>query len=292
MKSVRILLAAALCAGVVHAETAPAGISAEKTAANVHTLFGRGGNIAVIEGAKEVYLVDTQYADLHDAVSGKINGVANGKPVRYVINTHWHKDHTDGNAAFKEKNATLIAHENAYAAMTRPQQNIGGETVPPPPAEFLPQLTFAGQFQLHDANGAVKLNHIPNAHTDSDIIVHLPQANVIHTGDIFFNGRFPYIDTRSGGSINGMIRGSEYALRLADSRTKIIPGHGKVTDRKGLEAYLNMLVTVRDRVRKLKAQGRTLAQIQAAKPAREWESTHNWAFINAEKFTESVYNSL
>lgn len=179
-----LLLAAAFCAGIAHAAPVPNTVTAEKVAPDVHALFGRGGNIAVIEGAKEVYVVDTQYADLHPAIAAKIRETAGRKPVRYVINTHWHGDHTGGNGAFKAAGATVIAHENAYAAMTRPQKNIRGENTPLPAAELLPQLTFAGQFRLRDGNGQqIPLHHIPNAHTDSDVLVHLPQANVIHMGD-------------------------------------------------------------------------------------------------------------
>lgn len=179
---------------------------------------------------------------------------------------------------------TIIAHHNTTELM-----KAFNQTAKTP--NTLPYLTFEKSLSLH-VDEPVRLTYFARAHTNGDIIVHLPQSNIIHAGDILFFGRFPFIDVKNGGTIDGMINGLNGVLALADERTKIIAGHGKVASKAEVQKHTAMLTTIRDRIAKLKQQGKTLAQIQASRPAKEWEKSHNWNFINHEKLVESVYQSL
>lgn len=259
-------------------------IKSTKLADRVHMLEGQGGNIAVIENSNSLYVVDTQFANGYADIKNEI-GKISSKPVQYVINTHGHNDHTNGNAAFvKDYNATIIAHHNTADLIQSYNQ-----TASTPNA--LPHLTFEKSLKLA-GDEPVQLLYFANAHTNGDIIVHLPKSNIIHAGDILFFGRFPFIDVKNGGTIDGMIHGLNAIIALSDNQTKIIAGHGNVANRSELLTHTKMLITIKDRIAKLKKQGKTLAQIQTAHPAKEWEASHNWDFINNEKLVESIYQSL
>lgn len=251
---------------------------------SVYMLEGQGGNIAVIENNDALYVVDTQFANIYADIKSEI-GKISPKPVRYVINTHGHNDHTNGNASFvKDFNATIIAHHNTSDLITAYNQNNATPNT-------LPHLTFDKSLKLA-GNEPIHLMYFANAHTNGDIIVHLPKSNIIHAGDILFFGRFPFIDVKNGGTIDGMINGLNGIIKLADDNTKIIAGHGNLASRSELITHTKMLNTIRNRVAKQKHQGKTLAQIQASRPAKEWENSHNWNFINSEKLVESIYQSL
>lgn len=251
---------------------------------SVHMLEGQGGNIAVIEGKNDLTVVDTQFANAYADIKNAIGKIST-KPVRYVINTHGHDDHTNGNASFvKDFGATIIAHHNTAALVQAYNQTA---TTP----NALPDLTFGQSFTLH-GDEPVQLHYFAHAHTNGDVIVHLPKSNIIHAGDILFFGRFPFIDVKNGGTIEGMINGLNGIVALADDQTKIIAGHGNIASKAELAVHIKMLATIKERVADLKKQGKTLAQIQAARPAKEWEASHNWNFINHEKLVESVYQSL
>lgn len=251
---------------------------------NVHMLEGRGGNIAVIEGDSALYVVDTQFADAYADIKNAIGNIS-PKPVRYVINTHGHNDHTNGNAPFvKDFHATIIAHHHTADLINAHNQNNAAPNA-------LPHLTFERSLKLAGSE-PVHLIYFANAHTNGDIIVHLPKSNIIHAGDILFFERFPFIDVKNGGSIDGMIKGLNGITALADGNTKIIAGHGRLANKDEVVKHTRMLTTIKNRIAGQKRQGRTLAQIQASRPAKEWEATHNWNFINHEKLVEAVYNSL
>lgn len=259
-------------------------VKSTKLSDSVYMLEGQGGNIAVIEGKKSLYVVDTQFANGYAEIKNEI-GKISPKPVRYVINTHGHNDHTNGNASFvQDFDATIIAHRNTLALME--QQNQTAET-----PNTLPHLIFDQKLSLQ-AGEPIHLTYFANAHTNGDVIVHLPQSNVIHAGDILFFGRFPFIDVKNGGTIDGMIAGLNGIMALADEQTKIIAGHGNVASKAELAVHITMLETIKQRVAELKAQNKSLTEIQAAHPAKEWEASHNWNFINHEKLVESVYRSL
>lgn len=260
-------------------------VRSQKLSGSVHVIFGQGGNIAVIEQANSLDVVDTQFAEGYGGIKKEIAKIS-AKPVRYVINTHGHNDHTNGNAAFVADHQTsIIAHRNTFDLMKAYNQTADKPNK-------LPDMVFDRTFSLETDDEPVRLTYFPNAHTNGDIIVHLPQSNVIHAGDILFFGRFPFIDVKNGGSIDGMINGLKNITALADEQTKIIAGHGKVANRAEVARHTQMLETIKQRVAGFKREGKALAQIQAARPAKEWEKSHNWNFINHEKLVESIYQSL
>ncbi|MFA9500194.1 MBL fold metallo-hydrolase [Mannheimia sp. E30BD] len=264
----------------VHSNT----IKATQLTPNVHLLEGQGGNIAVIENADALTVVDTQFAKDFDDIKSAI-GKISPKSVRYVINTHGHNDHTNGNEAFVNAfNATIIAHHNTTELVKAYNQTAAKPNT-------LPHLTFEKSFTFQQ-DEPINLHYFANAHTNGDVIVHLSKANVIHAGDILFFGRFPFIDVKNGGTIDGMIGGLNGIVELADENTKIIAGHGNVASKAELQAHIQMLSTIKDRVATLKKAGKSLADIQASHPAKEWEASHNWNFINHTKLVESVYQSL
>lgn len=236
-------------------------VKATRLAPTVHMLEGQGGNIAVIEGKNGLTVVDTQFADGYADIKKAI-GKISPKTVRYVINTHGHNDHTNGNASFlADYPATIIAHHNTNGLIKAYNQ-----TADKPNA--LPHLTFAQSFTLH-GDEPVQLHYFANAHTNGDIIVHLPKSNVIHAGDILFFERFPFIDVKNGGTIDGMINGLNGIAALADDNTKIIAGHGRVANKAELTKHIKMLTIIKERVAGLKKAGKTLAEIQATHPAKE-----------------------
>ncbi len=260
------------------------------------TLFlleGVGGNIVCQIGPDGKLLIDAQMAagtqHLLDAL-GKLDA----QPLKLLVNTHWHPDHTDGNAALHLAGAFIIAQINTRVRLQSPQYMAAYELhVPAAPDAALPQETFDETSTLWVNNDQEDLIHAPYAHTDSDIFVHFHNGNVIHTGDLWFNGMYPLIDTSTGGTINGMIKGVDAVLALADEQTKVVPGHGPLGDKAALQNYRTMLVTVADRVEKLKAQGDTVEQAIAAKPTADLDAA--WTkpgAIQPNTFVALVYESL
>ena len=260
------------------------------------TLFlleGVGGNIVCQIGPDGKLLIDAQMAAGTQHLMATLSGL-DAHPLRLLVNTHWHPDHTDGNAALHLAGAFIIAQINTRARLSSPQYMAVYELhVPAAPDAALPQDTFDESETLWVNNDQEDLIHAPYAHTDSDLFVHFHKGNVIHTGDLWFNGMYPLIDTSSGGTINGMIRGVDQVLARADDQTKIVPGHGPLGDKAALQAYRTMLVTVADRVEKLKAQGDTVEQAIAAKPTADIDAT--WTkpgAIQPNTFVALVYESL
>lgn len=260
------------------------------------TLFlleGAGGNIVCLKGPDGKLLIDAQTAagapHLLDAL-----GRLDARPPKLLVNTHWHPDHTDGNAAVHMAGALVIAHINTRVRLSSPQyMAVYDLHVPAAPDEGLPQQTFREAETLWVDNEQIRLKHVAHAHTDSDIFAHFQRGNVIHTGDLWFNGMYPLIDTSTGGAIGGMIRGVDECLALADDETKIVPGHGPLGNKAGLAAYRGMLATVSDRVKALKAKGDSLEQAVAAKPTADLDAT--WkkpGAIQPDTFVALVYTSL
>ncbi|MEJ2385642.1 MAG: MBL fold metallo-hydrolase [Xanthomonadales bacterium] len=252
----------------------------------------RGGNVAVSAGPDGVFIIDDQYKPSIDQLLAAIGRISD-QPVRFVINTHYHGDHVGGNEAVGEGGSVIIAHDNIRKRMSSAQFNhfMGSET-PAWPKAALPVVTFNDRVTLHLNGEAVTAYHVPRGHTDGDSIIHFPESNVLHMGDIFFNGLYPYIDLDAGGTIQGMIDAVEQGLELADEETKIIPGHGPLTDRAGMQAYHAMLVEIRDRVQALIDQGLSREQVVAARPTARWDEELGNAFIKPDKLAIFVYNSL
>ncbi len=258
----------------------------------VHMLVGRGGNLAVMTGPDGVLLVDDQYAPLTEKILAAIREIDDG-PIRFVINTHWHFDHTGGNEQLGGMGAVIVSQDNARQRMSTDQfMAVIDRNIPALPPAALPVVTFNDRVTFHFNGEAVVAYHVANAHTDGDIIIHFPQSNVIHMGDIYFNQTYPLIDRDSGGSVQGMIKAVQSALGLCHSGTQVIPGHGPLANCADLESYGQMLADATDRVRELMDQGMTLEQIIAARPNAEQDESLGNGFIKPEKFIQFIYSSL
>ncbi len=267
-------------------------IQTEKVADNVFMLIGAGGNIGVSAGTDCVFMIDTSYAPLADKIKAAIATVS-GKPIQYVVNTHWHQDHVGGNEYFAKAGATVVAHDNVRKRVSTEQVvKILNRTVPPLPESALPVITFSQNVTFYLNGNEIFIFHIARAHTDGDAIVHFKKSNVIHMGDIYFNGMYPFIDLSAGGSINGMIAAVTRIVLLCDQNTKVMPGHGQLSNKAELEEYLKMLVAVRDRIaREIKA-GKPLDAVIASQPTRDLDPVWGKGFMKPEQFVKIVYESL
>ncbi len=267
-------------------------IRTEKLADGVYLLRGAGGNIGLATGADGTFLIDDEYAPLTPKVVAAVRAIRD-EPVKFVINTHWHNDHTGGNKDLGEAGALIVAHENVRKRMSTDQFIAAfGKKVPAAPPKALPLITFTESVTFHLNGDDVDVVHVPPAHTDGDSIVLFRKANVVHAGDVFFNGLYPFIDVSSGGSVDGMVGASDKLLALVDDHTKVIPGHGPLSDRAGLKAYRDMLATVRDRVKAMIADGKSLPDIQAARPSKEFDDTWGKGFLTPDQFVALVHSSL
>ena len=211
--------------------------------------------------------------------------------MRTLIDTHWHFDHADNNANFRKAGASVIAHENTRTRLTQTHELLGMKFSPAPP-EALPTQTFKDRHALTANGDQVALGYVPPAHTDTDIYIRFSKGNVLHLGDLFFNGIYPFIDAGTGGSINGMIAAADMTLKMVDASTKIVPGHGPLADKAALTKYRDMMVTVRDRVQKLKTGGRKVEEVVASKPTADLDPTWGKGFLNPDMFVGIVYNTL
>lgn len=259
-------------------------VRSEQLAGGLYVLIGRGGNIGVSTGPDGTVLIDDQFAAAAPAINAALRELG-ASPVRFVLNTHWHGDHTGGNEPFAGSGAVLLAHDNVRVRMSAAHTSrFLGNATPASPAVALPVITFGETASLHLNGGRVRVLHTPRAHTDGDAIVQFGDANVLHAGDLFFNGLYPFIDGDSGGSVEGLIGAVDTLLALADDETRIIPGHGPLADRKALQAYRDMLVETSGRVRKLLDDGLSVEQVIAAAPNADYDATWSWTFINAERY--------
>jgi len=266
-------------------------IQTQQLGENLTLLSGPGGNVVVLHGADGLVMVDTFVAPAWPRLQESLKAL--GAPVKFVINTHWHFDHTDNNAPLHAAGATVVAHENTKRRMSEPHHLPMLELdFPPSPASALPQRVFAEVYRLETSHEQLQLSHVPPAHTDTDVIVRFEHANVLHAGDVFFNGRYPLIDWSTGGRVDGMIAASDRLLRLADADTKIVPGHGPLATRADLVKYRDMLSTAADRVRKLKASGKSLEESIAAKPFTDLDGAWGSGRYKGDDFVKIVYMTL
>ena len=286
-----IIAAAAVPASAQQGDFSKVEVKVEQLAPGVAVLFGQGGNIGLSYGEDGNAVVDDQYAPLTEKILAAI-ATLDPDPVRFVINTHWHFDHTGGNENLGKRGAVILAHHNVRQRMSTDQLIAAlNMKFPPSPKGALPVVTFDDGVTLHLNGDTLRAVHVANAHTDGDMLVHWQKANVLHMGDTFFFGStFPFIDLSSGGSINGAIEAAEKGLELANDQTRIIPGHGPMATRAHLVAYLAMLIDIRDKVRAGIRAGRSLEQIKAAKPAQAYGMPDG--FIKPDQFVETVYQSL
>jgi cyclase len=273
----------------------------QKLADNVTMFDGPGGAVTVLNGPDGKFVVDTFVAPAWPRLKEALDDLGRA-PVKYVIDTHWHFDHTDNNEHLRAAGATALAHENTKKRMSEPHDLLvlyrgpdgvlSGLHFDPSPAEALPQQTFATSYELQ-ANGEIlELQHVAPAHTDSDIYVHFQKANVISMGDLFFNGMYPYIDPGTGGSIDGMIAAADQILSLADNHTKIVAGHGPLGNKADLTKSRDMLITSRGRVQNLKSAGKSAMEAVAEKPFADLDSAWGQGIINSDQWVQIVYLTL
>ena len=267
-------------------------IQALPVAQGVFMLIGSGGNIGVSTGPDGLLIVDDQFAPLHPKIVAALEALKSG-PVRFVLNTHWHFDHTGGNELFGKGGATLVAQDAVRTRLAAGQfSKLFNMDIPPAPPAALPVVTFSEDLTFHWNGDEIEALHAPNAHTDGDAIVHFRKANAMHMGDVFISGRYPFIDLESGGSLSGVIAGCDRALAIADAKTKIIPGHGPLSGRDELIAYRDMLMLARERVEGAIAEGKSLDALLADSPLEDLDPTWGGGFIKPEAFLRSVYASL
>ena len=257
-----------------------------------YMMTGAGGNQGLSIGEDAVFVIDDQYAPLTDRILAAIARLT-PKPVRFVVNTHWHGDHTGGNENFGKAGAILVAHDNVRRRLSTEQFNeFMRRTTPPSPRGAWPVVTFPAAITFHLNGDEMRVTHVPRAHTDGDAIVVFLKSDVIHMGDVFWNGLYPFIDTASGGSVDGTIAACDQALALATETTKIIPGHGPLSNRAGLKAYRDMLAAIAARVRALLDAGRTVDEIVAAKVTAEHDEKWGKGFLPPARFAELVARDI
>ena len=267
-------------------------IKTTKLGETTYMMEGSGGNLGLSIGEDAVFLVDDQFAPLTEKITAAIAKLTS-KPVRFVLNTHWHFDHTGGNENLGKTGAIIVAHENVRNRMSTEQFiEFLKMTEKPSPKGALPIVTFAGSVTFHLNGDEMRVMHVPRAHTDGDAIVHFVKTNVIHMGDLYFNGMYPFIDTSSGGSILGVISGCDRALAIANDATKIIPGHGPLSNKAELKVYRDMLATAADRIGKLVAEGKTAEAIAAAKPLADLDEKWGKGFIKADRFSLMIAHDI
>jgi cyclase len=276
--------------GRVAAAQAP--IKTTKLAENVYLLQGVGGNMALQTGPDGNLLIDSSFSTSVPKVLAAIGAVSNDAP-HTLINTHWHYDHTDGNEGIHAAGYSILAHRKTRERLsTRQVVNFFHITVPPNPAGAWPTVTFDDSMHVWHNGDTLDLVHFDDAHTDTDIYIHFHEADVLHVGDIWFNGFYPFIDESSAGNIGGMIRASEKALALAGPKTKIVPGHGPLGDKAQLQQYRDMLSSVRDKVAALKAAGANEQEAVEKKPTATFDAAWAKGSMGADVFAGLVYRTL
>ncbi len=278
--------------GVAQAQDKKIAFSTTQLSDTVYMLTGRGGNVGISAGEDGVYIIDDQVRPVTAQLLEAIRKISD-KPIRFVVNTHYHADHTGGNETIGKSGAVIIAHDNVYKRMNTEQVSIFTQSTTPPYAEAaLPVVTFNDQLSLNFNGETATAHHVANGHTDGDSIVHFPTSNVIHMGDMYFNTLYPYIDLDAGGSVQGMVRAADLALSLADEETRIIPGHGPLATTEDLREYRDFLIKASGNVQALIDKHQNLQQVIAAQPTAQWDEALGKAWITPAQFVTFIYNSL
>lgn len=292
MKSLKKLLLPFLCSFSVLISAQNSNeitIETIKLSDNVYMLIGQGGNIGVSVGEDDVFIIDDQYAHMSSKIEAAIKKLSD-KPFQFLVNTHWHGDHTGGNENMNTLGATIIAHDNVRKRLEEtPNRDTSMR-----PKEALPIITFNDKLNIHINGEQIIIFHVDNAHTDGDALLYFTESNVLHTGDVYFNGRYPYIDLNSGGSVNGYIEAVKQTLMLIDDDTKIIPGHGKLSNKEEYAFFLNMLETIKKNVLAEIENGKTEDEVAAnTSITKTYDNLgYSWNFISSKKTRCAFYKSL
>ncbi len=269
-------------------------ITIDTLSQQVYMLTGQGGNIGIYVGDKHVFMIDDQFARLSEKLKGTI-GQLTDKPISFLFNTHMHGDHTGGNAKFNSNITNIVAHDNVRRRMVEKQieaidQNKMDAAVA---KQMLPEVTFSKDITFHDGEETIMAFHVHNAHTDGDAIVYFMKNNILHMGDTYFAGRYPYIDLKSGGSVEGYISAHKKALLVINDGTKIIPGHGRPSNKKELETYMGMLEEIKAIIQKEIDAGKTLEEVKSnAELTKNYDATYGAHFIKPDRLKEIFYTSL
>ncbi|MCH8822496.1 MAG: MBL fold metallo-hydrolase [Planctomycetes bacterium] len=267
-------------------------IKTTKLTDSVYMLVGAGGNIGLSVGEDGAFMIDDQFAELSEKILAAVAEITD-KPIKFLVNTHHHGDHTGGNKNIGKTGTIIVAHENVRKRLTKDQFiKVFNSTTPASSGAALPVVTFTKDITLHINSDKVHIFHVDPAHTDGDSLVHFKKANVLHMGDIFFNGMYPFIDVSSGGSIDGMIKAAERGIKLSDDKTKIIPGHGPLATKQNLDGYHKMLIAARDLIKPLVEQGKSRDEVIAAKPTATLDEVWGKGFMKPDVWVGIVYDGM
>ena len=271
-------------------------IKVTKVSGSVYLLEGAGGNIAASVGDDGILIVDTQFAPLADKIQAALNSIAGEKPIRFVIDTHYHNDHTDGNAAFAARGAVIFATDNLRNRLEHGSTagTGGAMKLPQPPAQSkaaLPVITYGNELTIHFNGEDIRVMHFPAAHTDGDSVVYFSKSNVVHMGDEFVRYGFPFIDVNSGGTVQGMISACDRAASEFPADAKVIPGHGALATMDDLREYSKMMKDTTAAVQAALAQHKTLDQMKSDKILAPWQK-YSGTFVNSDAFIDTIYYSL
>ncbi len=281
----------AVSSTAVHALEKPE-VTSSKLSDNIHLITGKGGNLAVSTGEDGTFLIDDKFAPLSQAILDSIKELGGGVP-KFVINTHWHGDHTGGNENLGKKGAIIVAHNNVRKRLSEDNFIAAfNSKQPAKPKIALPVVTFAQEITFHLNGDTIEVQHIANAHTDGDSVVMFKNDNILHTGDLFFNGFYPFIDIDHGGSLLGMFNAAETLLTMVDDKTQIVPGHGPMASKADLIAYRDMLNTAYKRLSELKAAGKTVEQAISMNPLQELDAKWSKGLFPTAKWIGLIYNGL
>jgi glyoxylase-like metal-dependent hydrolase (beta-lactamase superfamily II) len=269
-----------------------ANVTVQALRRNVSALIGAGGNIAVLPGSDGKLIIDSGYLGTRGKIADALSSLS-PDPIKHLVNTHWHFDHTDGNEWMHSAGATITAHENTRKHLsTSTRVDDWNFTFPPSPAGAIPTDVFDADKTLHLNGAAIALKHYGSAHTDGDVSAYFGEADVLFTGDTWWNGHYPFIDYSTGGNIDGMIKAAEANLAMVTDKTIVVPGHGPVGGKTEMIAYRDMLTAIHDRVAALKGEGKSLDEIVAAKPTAAYDAKWGKGFVNGEFFTKLVYKGV
>lgn len=291
IKSIIATAVTFISASLISQDMSKVVIKSQKVSDKIYMLSGQGGNIGALNTAEGVILIDDQFAPLTEKILSAVKEFSTGK-IKFLINTHWHFDHTGGNENFGKKGSIVVAHKNVRKRMSTKQFiKAFNKEIPASPKKALPVITFEKEMAFHLGSEHVRVIHLKNAHTDGDSVIVFEGSNVIHAGDIFFNGSYPFIDSSSGGSARGMIKAVDRILKISNSSTKIIPGHGPLGSYESLKVYRKMLVDLTNKMSKLKKKGLSLKQIKEKKITKKYDAKWGNGFLNSDKFVTVLFGS-
>jgi cyclase len=268
-------------------------VNATKLTDSMYVIQGSGGNVILSIGNDGIILVDDQYAPVTKKMESVIANITN-KPIKFVINTHWHPDHVGGNERFGEAGAIIVSHENVRERLSNDQFfEIINQTIPALSKKGLPIITFSDNMTFYQNNDEIRINYLDNGHTDGDSAVYFTQNNVIHVGDDFSDRSYPFMDLSSGGSVDGLISSLQSILSMINKDTKVVAGHSEISNQTKVKDYLNMLIDVRGVIGNMIKEGKSLDEIIQSKPTSKYDTVYqDYSFIKPKDFVTNIYNSL